>query len=187
MSEPTSERRFVTPEQPGVLIDVRSAFRLVLALLALWNAFSGISLTLFQGLSSVTLGGALNDEAAQRLLGVHVLVLAGLYGFMAWDPGQLRRLIWVPYAHQFGVGIATAYDLLRRNRDFQDGAVPLVVALIFLALLVYLLIQAQARGALAGERDSAATLAPAQGDEQPEPPAREAQRGDEAQPPPAAP
>ncbi len=147
MPDPAPEHRFVTPDQPGILIDTRGAFRLVLALLAIWNAFSGISLTMLQGLNSVTLGGALHDEAAQRLLGVHVLLLAGIYGVMAWNPERLRVLLWIPYAHQFGVAIATAYDLLRRNRDFQDGAVPLVVALIFLALLVYLLVRAQEFGA----------------------------------------
>lgn len=185
MSDSVPERRFVTPEQPGVLIDVRSAFRLVLALLALWNAFSGISLALFQGLSSVTLGGALHDEAAQRLLGVHVLVLAGVYGFMAWDPERLRRLLWLPYAHQFGIAVATAYDLLRRNRDFQDGAVPLVVAVIFLALLLYLLIRAQEAAALVGEGgvEPVASRTPGQ----PEAPAAETHLNDQAQPPSATP
>ncbi len=143
MSQPPPEHRFVTPDQTGAMVDVREAFRLVLALLALWTLFSGISLVLLQGLGSVTLAGALHDPAAQRLLGVHVLLLAAVYVVMAWQPERLRPLLWVPYAHQFGIAVATAYDLLRRHRDIQDGAVPLMVAIIFLALLVYLFVRAQ--------------------------------------------
>jgi hypothetical protein len=126
------------PEPPTVsVISAAGALRVLLVLLAVWTAFSGLSLTIFQGANAATLAGGLDDEAAQRLLGVHLLALVPVYLVLAWRPQQHRFLLWLPYAVQAGVLIATAYDVTAGERDLEDGALPLVVAAIFLALLLY--------------------------------------------------
>ena len=127
-------------ERPGAVISAQSALRLVIGLLAMWTLLSGLALTFFQDASAATIGGGLEGgqgEAAQRLLGVHLLVLAPIYVLLAWDPRRFRLLLWVPYAAQGGVVAATAFDLLTTSRKLQDGALPLIVATIFLVLLVY--------------------------------------------------
>ena len=127
-------------EHPGAVISARSTLRLVIGLLAMWTLLSGLALTFFQDASAATIGGGLKGgegEAAQRLLGVHLLVLAPIYGLLAWDPRRFRLLLWVPYAAQGGVVAATAFDLIATSRKLQDGALPLIVATIFLVLLVY--------------------------------------------------
>ena len=127
-------------ERPGAVISAQSALRLVIGLLAMWTLLSGLALTFFQDASAATIGGGLEGgqgEAAQRLLGVHLLVLAPIYVLLAWDPRRFRLLLWVPYAAQGGVVAVTAFDLLTTSRDLRDGALPLIVATIFLVLLVY--------------------------------------------------
>ena len=127
-------------ERPGAVISAQSVLRLVIGLLAMWTLLSGLALTFFQDASAATIGGGLEGgqgEAAQRLLGVHLLVLAPIYVLLAWDPRRFRLLLWVPYAAQGGVVAATAFDLLTTSRDLRDGALPLIVATIFLVLLVY--------------------------------------------------
>ncbi len=131
-------------ERPGAVISAvisaESALRLVIGLLAMWTLLSGLALTFFQDASAATIGGGLEGgqgEAAQRLLGVHLLVLAPIYVLLAWDPRRFRLLLWVPYAAQGGVVAATAFDLLTTSRKLQDGALPLIVATIFLVLLIY--------------------------------------------------
>ncbi len=128
------------PARPAAVISAQGSLRLLLVLLAIWTLFSGLALTFFQEATAATIGGGLEggeSSAAQRLLGVHLLVLAPLYGLLAWEPRRYRLLLWVPYAAQGGVVAAAAYDIIAGDRDFQDGALPLVVAAIFLVLLVY--------------------------------------------------
>ncbi len=135
-----SQHEDVGDERPVAVIRAEGALRLLLALLVVWTFFSGLALTFFQGASAATIGGGLEGgegEAAQRLLGVHLLVLAPIYALLAWDPQRFRLLLWVPYAAQGGVVAATAFDLVTLNRDFLDGGLPLIVASVFLVLLVY--------------------------------------------------
>ena len=127
-------------ERPGAVISAQGALRMVIGLLAMWTLLSGLALTFFQDASAATIGGGLEgdeSEAAKRLLGVHLLVLAPIYGLLAWDPRRYRLLLWVPYAAQGGVVAVTAFDILTLERDFVDGALPLIVAATFLVLLVY--------------------------------------------------
>ncbi len=124
----------------GGFISAESAQRLVLVLLALWTTLSGLALTFFQDASEATIGGGLHGgqgAAAQRLLGVHLLVLAPIYGLIAWDPKRFRLLLWVPYAAQGGVVATTVYDIMTGDRRFVDAALPLFVAIAFFALLLY--------------------------------------------------
>lgn len=127
-------------ERPEAVVSAQGALRLLLALLALWTVLSGLALTFFQGASAATIGGGLDGgegQAAQRLLGVHLLVLAPIYGLLAWDPPRYRLLLWVPFVAQGGVVAATAFDIATGDRDWVDGTLPLVVATTFFALLVY--------------------------------------------------
>lgn len=127
-------------EPPSEVLSARTTVRLVIALLAIWTLFSGLALTFFQDASAATIGGGLDGDegdAAKRLLGVHLLLLAPVYGLIAWEPRRFRLLAWVPYAAQGGVVAATLYDIVTGERDFVDGALPLIVASIFLVLLVY--------------------------------------------------
>ena len=127
-------------QRAGAVLSAESALRLVLVLLALWTVLSGLALTFFQDASEATIGGGLDGgegQAAQRLLGVHLLVLAPIYGMLAWEPRRFRLLLWLPHAAQGGVVAATLYDIMSGDRDFRDGALPLIVAIIFFVLLLY--------------------------------------------------
>ena len=124
----------------GGVISAERAQRLVLVLLALWTILSGLALTFFQDASAATIGGGLHGgqgAAAQRLLGVHLLVLAPIYGLIAWDPKRFRLLLWVPYAAQGGVVLTTLYDIISGDRGRAAGALPLFVAAVFFVLLLY--------------------------------------------------
>ncbi len=126
--------------RPAAVLSAQGTMRALLVLLAIWSIFSGLALVFFQGAAAATIGGGLDGgegEAAQRLLGVHLLVLGPLYGLLAWEPQRYRWLLWVPYVAQGGVFLATAFDIVTGDRDFTDGALPLIVAGIFLALLIY--------------------------------------------------
>ncbi len=138
--QPVPPAASVEEPPPAPVISAQSAMRLLLALLALWTLLSGLTLTFFQDASGATIGGGLEGgegEAAQRLLGVHLLVLAPIYGLLSWEPQRYRLLVWLPFAAQGGVVIATLYDILTGDRDFIDGALPLFVAGVFFVLLVY--------------------------------------------------
>ena len=126
--------------RPEAVISAQSMLRLLLVLLATWTLFSALALIFFQESAGATIGGGLGGgegAAAQRLLGVHLLVLAPIYALLAWEPRRFRLLLWVPYAAQGGVVAATCYDIITNKRDFSDGALPLIVASVFLVLLVY--------------------------------------------------
>lgn len=149
-------------EAPVAVIRAEGALRLLLALLVVWTLFSGLALTFFQDASAATIGGGLeggDGAAAQRLLGVHLLVLAPIYALIAWDPKRFRLLLWVPFVAQAGVVAATVFDLVTLNRDFVDGALPLIVASVFLVLLVYVWQAGRVPGAhLLGEPEEGAEL-----------------------------
>lgn len=134
-AEPAAEA-----QRPEAVISAQSAMRVLLALLAVWTLFSALALIFFQEGSAATIGGGLEGDegaAAKRLLGVHLLVLAPLYGLIAWDPKRYRYFLWVPYVAQGGVVIVTLFDVITGSRDFWSGALPLVVASVFLVLLLY--------------------------------------------------
>jgi len=138
---PGTEHAEAAPQRRTVgVINAESAQRLVLVLLALWTLLSGLTLTFFQDASDATIGGGFRGDqgpAAQRLLGVHLLVLAPIYGLIAWDPKRFRLLLWVPYAAQGGVVAATLYDIFVGERSLRGGALPLIVAIVFFVLLLY--------------------------------------------------
>lgn len=130
-----------TPEErPQGMISAAGALRLLLILLAIWTLFSGLALIFFQDGADATIAGGFEGDqgaAAQRLIGVHLLVLAALYGLLVWKPEQYAGLMWVPYAAQTGVVFVTIWDLLSGDRNFTGGVLPLIVAIVFLVLFLY--------------------------------------------------
>ena len=121
-------RPVAAPEE-GAVVSVGSARRLVLFLLAFWTAIWGFSLVF--GAEAGSLSAGIDQESARRLLGVHVLILAPVYVLLAWNPTKYRIFLWVPYVSQAGITAVTLFDA-------RDSLLPLVVAIIFLALLVFL-------------------------------------------------
>ncbi len=118
------------------MISADRALRLLLILLTIWTAFSGLVLLFFPDSAQATIGGG-QGEAAQRLLGVHVLVLAPIYGLLAWKRERYQMFLWIPYVVQTAVVTVTALNMVTGDLDFVDGLLPLTVATMFLTLLVF--------------------------------------------------
>jgi len=118
------------------MISAERALQVILILLTIWTAFSGLALIFFPASAEASIGGD-QSEAAQRLLGVHVLVVAVIYGLLAWRREQYQVLLWVPFVVQSAVVVITLVNMVTGDSDFTDGVLPLVVAATFLALLVF--------------------------------------------------
>jgi len=127
-------------ERPPGVISAASVLRLLLILLAIWTFFSGMALIFFQDGADATIGGGFEGdqgEAAQRLVGVHLLVLSAIYGLLVWKPKDYASLMWVPYAAQIGVVVVTIWDVITGDRNFTGSVLPLLVAIVFLVLFLY--------------------------------------------------
>ncbi len=123
-------------EPPAGMISADRALRLLLILLTIWTAFSGLVLLFFPDSAEATIGGG-QGEAAQRLLGVHVLVLAPIYGLLAWNRDRYQMFLWIPFVVQAAVVIVTVLNMVTGDLDFIDGLLPLTVGATFLTLLVF--------------------------------------------------
>ncbi len=123
-------------EPPAGMISADRALRLLLILLTIWTAFSGLVLLFFPDSAEATIGGG-QGKAAQRLLGVHVLVLAPIYGLLAWNRERYRMFLWIPYVVQSAVVVVTVLNMVTGDIDFVDGLLPLTVGSTFLTLLVF--------------------------------------------------
>ena len=132
---PPTPHEETQPENAIAVISAYGAFRLLMVLLALWTFFAGFSL-LTQGVGALSFGGG---AAPERVVGAYMLVIAPIYGLLAWRRDQYRNLLWVPYAAQLAIVVPTFYDLtISRDGSWGDSALIFIVSLIFLALLVYL-------------------------------------------------
>jgi hypothetical protein len=130
MAEQSTAAKVTTPTRAeGAVVSVGAARRLILLLLAFWTAVWGFSLLFAANAGSLSAG--IEEHAAQRLLGVHVLILAPVYALLGWNPTKYRVFLWVPYASQAGIAVVTLFN-------FKDAVIPFVVAVIFLALLLFL-------------------------------------------------
>jgi hypothetical protein len=125
----TAGKAAAPPEPEGRVVSVGAARRLVLLLLAFWTAIWGFSLLFGANAASLSVG--IQEHAAQRLLGVHVLILAPLYALLGWNQAKYRVFLWVPYVSQAAITVVTLLD-------FRHAVLPFVVAVIFLALLLFL-------------------------------------------------
>ena len=127
-------------ERPLGVISAASVLRLLLILLTIWTFFSGMALIFFQDGADATIGGGFEGdqgEAAQRLVGVHLLVLSAIYGLLVWKPKDYASLMWVPYTAQIGVVVVTIWDVITGDRNFTGSVLPLLVAIVFLVLFLY--------------------------------------------------
>ena len=125
-----------TQDNAIAVISAYGAFRLLMALLAVWTFFAGFSL-LTQGVGALSLGG--DAAAAERVAGGQMMVIAPIYGLIAWRRDQYRQLLWLPYAGQVAIILPTMYDLLiSHDGHFEDDSLILIISLIFFALLIYL-------------------------------------------------
>ena len=122
------------------VVSAQVALRMLLVVLSAWTFFLGLAL-FTQGVGLLSYGGG--DDATERVLGAHLLILAPMYGLLAWRPAQYRLLAWTPWAGQLAIILPTLWDLaITGDRDFDDGTLIFVVSAIFLGLLVYLRVSA---------------------------------------------
>jgi len=126
------------PELPPTTISIGLLTRVVVLLVAIWDAFAGLVLVAFHGASAGALGAGVEDEAGQRLLGVHLLILVPAYLLLAWKPQENRGFQWLPYAGQLGFTVVVGYNLLTGDTSFGDGILAFAVGLIFVVLLGFL-------------------------------------------------
>ena len=84
--------------EDGAVVSVGAARRVVLILLAFWTAIWGLSLLFSANAGSLSAG--IDQHAAQRLLGIHVLILAPVYALLGWNPTKYSVFRWLPYVSQ---------------------------------------------------------------------------------------
>jgi len=121
------------PDNAIAVVSAYGAFRVLLVLLAVWSFFAGFSL-LTQGLGQLSFGG--QDTAAERVIGAHMIVLAPVYALIAWRRSEYRLFIWIPYAAQLAIIVPALWEFVFDGPN-GDGALLLIVSIIFLVLLVY--------------------------------------------------
>jgi hypothetical protein len=121
------------PDNAIAVVSAYGAFRLLLVLLAVWSFFAGFSL-LTQGLGQLSFGG--QDTAAERVIGAHMIVLAPVYALIAWRRSEYRLFMWIPYAAQLAIIVPALWEFVFGGPN-DDGALLLIVSIIFLVLLVY--------------------------------------------------
>ncbi len=138
MTQPTAE-----PPAPHATVSTQLLWRVVIILIAVWDSVAGLVLLAFRGASTGALGAGLEDHAAQRLLGVHLLVLVPVYLHLAWRPERYRGLLWLPFAAQAGVVLVIGYNMVLGQTEVGDGALAFAVSLIFSALLAFLWVTEQ--------------------------------------------
>ncbi|HXH22917.1 MAG TPA: hypothetical protein VNN10_12895 [Dehalococcoidia bacterium] len=117
--------------------------RLVILLIAAWDAIAGLVLLAFRGASAGALGAGVEDRAGQRLLGAHLLVLVPVYLILAWKPRRFVQLLWLPFAAQGAVVLVIGYNMLEGDTEFGDGILAFAVGLIFVVLLAFLWVSEQ--------------------------------------------
>ncbi|HLF70705.1 MAG TPA: hypothetical protein VI759_00930 [Dehalococcoidia bacterium] len=125
------------------MVSTRTLTRLIIILIALWSLLEGIVLVGFHGASSGALGAGVTDEAGQRLVGAHLLVLAPAYLLIALRSQLYKTLIWLPFAGQLALALTVGYSILTGETDFGDGILSVAVGAIFAGLLAYVWVSQQ--------------------------------------------
>ena len=135
MSSPVVKRETV--------ISTKLLMRILIALIAAWSLLAGCALVFFQGSGSSALGAGVSDVAGQRLLGAQLIVLAPVYGLLAWRSERYHGLIWLPFASQLAVFFSVGYSILIGDTDFGDGVIAVMVSAIFIGLMGFVWITEQ--------------------------------------------
>jgi hypothetical protein len=125
-------------ESAVAVISAYGAFRLLVALLAVWSFFAGFVL-LTQGFGAVGFSG---HGPAERVVGGHMIVLAPVYGLIAWRRQAYRLFLWVPYAGQLAIILPLLWALVA-DQEIGGSALLLVVSAIFFVLLMYVWLNAR--------------------------------------------
>lgn len=133
----------VTELLPDATISTRQLTRIIVVLIAAWSLLAGIVLVFFPGATSGALGAGVTDEAGQRLVGAHLLVLSPVYALVAWRFHRYRQLLWLPFAAQAAVFFSVGYGILSGETDFGDGILAVAVSGIFVALLGFVWVHEQ--------------------------------------------
>jgi hypothetical protein len=130
MSQPpaSDQRQAVRTDDAIAVVSAYGAFRLLLGLLAVWSFFAGFALVI----GALSFG---DDTLAERVIGAHMIVLSPIYGLLAWRRTEYRYFIWVPYAGQAAIVLPSLWEIVINQH--LEGALVLVVSIIFLVLLVY--------------------------------------------------
>ena len=115
----------------------------MILLVAVWDTVAGLVLLAFHGASSGALGAGLEDEAAQRLLGAHLLVLVPAYFLLAWKLERYQGLLWLPFGAQAAFVLVSGYNMLQGDTAVGDAILAFAVSLIFVALLSFLWVTEQ--------------------------------------------
>ena len=128
---------------PEAAISTRILLRVIVLLIALWSLFAGVMLTAFHGASSGALGAGVADDAGQRLVGVHLLLLVPAYLMIAWNPERYSGMIWLPFFGQVAVVGTVGYSILSNDTNFSDGILAVAVSLILGGLFGFVWITQQ--------------------------------------------
>ena len=140
MNQPSQRPVQTPPAAPGralvtddaiAVVSAYGAFRLLLGLLAAWSFFAGFALLI----GALSFGG---EDLGERVVGAHMIMLAPIYGLLAWRRSAYRLFIWVPYAAQAAIVLPGLWELVVNQNVGGDDAPVLIVSIIFLVLLVYL-------------------------------------------------
>jgi drug/metabolite transporter (DMT)-like permease len=130
-------------EQPGAQaleprVSTRILTRTIVSLIAAWSFVYGAVLVFFHEASTGALGAGVEDVAARRLVGAHMLLLVPVYGLIAWRPRRYPMLHWLPFGGQLAVFLAVGYSMLAGAIGVSDGIVPVAVSSIFMGLLAFI-------------------------------------------------
>jgi hypothetical protein len=128
---PPERRAAIAPDDAIAVVSAYGAFRLLLGLLAVWSFFAGFALLI----GALSFGG---DALGERVIGAHMIMLAPIYGLLAWRRSAYRLFIWVPYAAQAAIALPGLWELVINQNVGGDDAPVFIVSIIFLVLLVYL-------------------------------------------------
>ena len=128
---------------PDASISTRMLTRIIVLLIAGWTAIAGVVLIGFHGATAGALGAGVADEAGQRLLGAHLLILVPAYLLLAWRPDRYAHFLWLPFAAQLATALAVGYSILTGETDFGDGILAAAVSGIFIALLSFVWVSEQ--------------------------------------------
>jgi hypothetical protein len=128
---------------PDATISTRQLMRIIIMLIAVWSITAGAVLLAFPSAGSGALGSGIADRAGQRLVGVHLLLLAPVYLLIAARLERYAGFIWLPIAGQTAMALTVAYNIISGDTSFSDGALSVVICLILAGLLSFIWITEQ--------------------------------------------